>query len=489
MAEPQYRIKELERHEPIPTDEEKAEAIQIANDALRTLALSSSVLASYLMNLMRRVITTAVDTYAVELAGDGFPMLLINPSFAKKLGKDQSVFVMAHEAYHLINMHLFTDKSLFGNPNWTLATEATINYAVMELLGTPGNPAGLPQILNDKTGKLEETGVNPRKVYEKYRDDLRKQGKDYVSERDFYRTDLTCYAELERMSIPPKMKGDSGCVHGQPGNAPGQGDGQGPGQGDQPHLDPAEVGRLAQEALDHAMHGALVDGNEKAKQELLKLSDRSDGSEQASKIWGDMGIGALRGETLKTQKTNFWQQFLMDFIAERIMEGERLKYQRKVWWDPRVAHRGEETYKKVLIAVDASGSMCTRDLEFIASKLGETEGVEYEFLSFDGVVAPFTLGEPILGGGGTNFQIIEDYVRARASGEIDGIGTDAGGGAGGSSDGDYDAILVVTDGYAAKFSCLEPEKYAFIITPNGSPAVPESMDIAYFEIDPAEMAA
>ncbi|MFC7483914.1 hypothetical protein ACFQX7_33185 [Luedemannella flava] len=65
------------------------------------------------------------------------------------------------------------------------------------------------------------------------------------------------------------------------------------------------------------------------------------------------------------------------------------------------------------MAFDTSGSMPDQVVDWLTTLVGQTDGVSAQWLSFDGAVMPFTPGERVLGGGGTNFQNVVDYAEGR----------------------------------------------------------------------------
>lgn len=467
IADPSRIVELLQRENQAPP-ELIDEAKKVVSQQMMGLALSDSVLSSILAGVMRHVYTTAFPTYAVMLGGDGFPILAINPEFAIKLGPDNGVFVVMHEMLHLYNKHLYVDPAMSKDERWTIASEACINHLVSQLLNR-----GLPEIDGEKTG------VDPKSVYERYRDDLKKQGKDPIALSDFYRTDLGAYNELCKMTKPPKTK-QMMCVHQDPN---GSGDVGGQDLSDMLDLDQDEVDKLMRKALDVSMHEAKANGNRAAKEELLKLEERSKGSPKAEKIWGDIGLGSLRGETLRTRKTQYWQQWVQNIIASKLEEGFRLRYQRKIWWDPRLAYRGDEEKKRLLVAFDTSGSMHQEVLDWLVTKCGETDGLEILFGCFDGDFWPLEPGEPFQGGGGTSFHVIEDALNRLQDGQ-DLVSSN---GKVTLRSGPIDAVLCVTDGYAPELTPKEPEKWIWLIVPGGS-TWPEShtptMDC--YEIEPKE---
>lgn len=453
---------------PAPPDIVK-EAQELKESTLATISTRGSVLASLLYSkCYHHIPTTAIDTMAVTLLADRTSAFLYNPYFTKALGLQGALFVMMHEARHLLYRHLFNEETLRVDPVFTTATEVGINHDVMVTLNT----TDLPKVAKlDKDGnvvldakgnpELTPTGIDPRGVYDKYVKDLTDQGVTPVSYEDFVRTDMSCYTELKRMKNPPKP-GQSLqiCLHGGDGTgsgAPGDGD-----DGEGVPMDGETADQIGKEALRVMMTNA-VNGSERAADELRRLADRTeDASERTGKLWGDLGIGRLRGQTLASRKVDWWKQWVNDQLASRLVEGERLIYNKKrgvldllLGHDPMLSHRGREEHRVVLVAIDTSGSMYSHVIEWLTKLVGHTDGVEFRWVSFDGVVMPFQPGEPVLGGGGTNFANVMDYAEGRTS--VNGHTLDI----------HPDAVLMVTDGGAPAIRPAEPDKWIWLITENG----------------------
>ena len=438
----------------------------------RRLPFKGGTLATIIMGVLRRVYTTEIPTMAVHLRNDGFPGLLINPNFALDIGEDGCVFVLTHEAGHIIRQHLFGGDEFRGDEFWTLSREACINNMVMKILDRE-----MPETSGERTsGKPVVTGVDPEKVHASYRRNLKKQGKTPIDAKKLYATDLGCFVQLSQMTKPPRQNQPQFCLHGIPGGIPGEGDGNGEGEdgnGDTSQIgggmDQEAVDELAEQALRIALRQATLE-SESAKKELLALMEATGGSESASKIWGDLGAGVLRGETLATRRTSVWEQFARDFIGTLVKAGNRLVYNRKLPHDRRVAFRGKTTKKRVLIAVDSSGSMANEVLEKIAAMVGEHENLETVWLWFDGAIGPFVPGEPILGGGGTNASLIDQYIEAKVEGDTEAVNRLLGDGAvddGEQWESDPDGVIVVTDGYFEHFMPRLPETWLWLITEGG----------------------
>lgn len=408
-----------------------AEAERLKEAALLDFGLAESVVGSWLFTKCRyQLATTAIDTAAVVASGDGTCLLLFNPGFFVGIGLDGVKFVLFHEARHLVHRHLFADPELREDPVFTLAAEVVINHVAIVRLGR-----GLP-VLDGKP-----TGIDPADVHARYVEDLTSQELEPLAYDDFTGTDLTVYTELKRMKHPPVPA--PLCVHVT-------------------HRLPAD-----QETVDAAVSSALLNsllaarrGNGDAESELLDLMGRTE--DTASRIWGNLGAGALRGVTARTGKVDWWQRWLVDVLGSKLREGERLVYPKKrgavlavLGHEPMLSRRGPVRDKVLVIAYDTSGSMPSSVVGWMTELVGGIDGVQAHWLAFDGVVMPFRPGEPVLGGGGTSFQAVVDYVEGRST-----------------VDEKYfeerpDAVVVLTDGYAPHVTPAEPDKWIWLITEGG----------------------
>jgi hypothetical protein len=427
----------LERYRPAdPGVVEEARRLKEA--ALLDFGLTESAVASWLYAKCRHQIpTTAVDTAAVVASGDGSCLLLYNPDFFVGLGLDGVKFVLFHEARHLVQRHLFTDPDLRADPVFELACEVSVNHVALVRLGRTRLP------LLD--GRL--TGVDPRGVHDAYVLDLTEQGLEPVPYETFTETDMRVHGELKRMRNPPVPERRL-CVHLREGGVP---------------ADQETVDAVVSSALLNSLLAARR-GHTGAERELLDLMGRTeDGNSRASRIWGSLGAGALRGETTRTRTVDWWQRWLVDVLGSRLRDGERLVYPKKrgallaaLGQDPMLSRRGPVREKVLVVAYDTSGSMPDHVVEWLTRLVGQIDGVEAHWLSFDAVVMPFRPGERVHGGGGTSFQAVADYVEGR---------TEA---AGRRFDVTPDAVVVLTDGYAPPITPAEPDKWIWLITEGGS---------------------
>ncbi|QKV98079.1 hypothetical protein HUT19_38285 [Streptomyces sp. NA02950] len=426
------------------------EGRRLKEAALLDFGVRDSVVSSWLYAKCHyQIPTAAVDTAAVVATGDGSCLLLYNPAFFVAIGASGVRFVLFHEARHLIHRHLYVEEELRADPVFDLAAEVAINHVALVRLGRTELPT---RAVPDGEGgaRREPVGVDPREVHRDYVADLREQGLQPLSYEDFTVTDLTIYGELKRMRnppVPPVL-----CVH-----MGADGDGR-----DRLPLDAETVSSVVDRTLAEAMRRALR-GEPLARDELLALADRSaGGGKRLEMMWGRMGLGALRGETQRTRKVEWWRRWLSDVLASKLREGDRLVYPKKqgavllaLGHDPMLSRRGAERTKVVVVALDTSGSMPQPVVDWITSLVGRTEGVESHWLSFDGTVMPFAPGERVHGGGGTSFQSVVDYVEGRLA--VNGRRFEE----------RADAVIMVTDGYAPAVTPERPDRWIWLITDGG----------------------
>lgn len=470
MVERSNRVKTLLDHKPVAPPEVQDEAAAVIKNARMIIAaMERGMLESMILGCMRHLPTTAVPTMAVTIGGDGLPLFLYNPHYTLQLhaGSPNGVqFVLVHEAGHILLRHLQTPTRGRNIEVWTLATECRLNdWVQIQLAPKVSNShssrtarAPLP-VIKDENGVLQEQGINPKKIYDSYRDDLKKQGKDFVPYDDFIKTDEACYRELMRMAKPPIHKNKtSGCAH-----QPGEG-------GADPHelpLDEEAVDQIVSDVLDAAVKAAAND--EGLRQELLDLEGRSEG-EKASRMIGRLGLGALRGEAIEMRETNAWGYYLQQKMASLLEEDQRLRVNKRLVAidmyfdrDPTFVYQGDKPLKTGLLLCDTSGSMDTSALTWFTDRAGCEPGLVLDIWAVDTQMYPVKFGEALQGGGGTDFDSVVEYVRAM--------------------DQPYDFVVMYTDGYVNPFHPHEPDKWAVLLTPDGNKSLAAQMpEVEFFEL-------
>jgi predicted metal-dependent peptidase len=438
----------------VPEDiKDPTDATSIVSTALYRISSSSilngskysTAIEAEILGVAGVYITDTIETMAVTLGQDGLLRLLVNEEFTVQLGVEGAMFVLCHEVYHVLYMHLYSGAASFSDELWILACETIINNRVALHLGFPG----LPEV----DGK--PTGVDPKKQYAAYTKSKRGRSEQPVSFEQFVSTDLACRSYLAEVDKPPTPRNDF-CSHEQ-GEGGGGGTGEGDQEGKSPQIDPEAAGTVVDRALDSLMTRA-INGNTAARDALLELGGQLG---EGHKIWGDLGLGALRGETVPTAQVRFWEYFLTQAITSVITPGVRMRYPRKMagcepFYEAAGAKlppfpSGDERNSEVSIYIDTSGSMTSAVITRVASLVGEIPNTTVHWRAFDATVYEFAPGDELKGGGGTSFDIIQAHLEKESLEE----GYDP------------DAILVLTDGYAPHIYPADSEKWIWLITHGG----------------------
>lgn len=455
------------------TLEETREAYERLELAMSFAATQAKFVSSFFASVPYQVPTTDVDTFAVTLSGDGARFLLYNPIFLNSLETEKDVlFISLHESLHLLLRHMQRDEGVRGDKVWTMACEIVINAVCQSHMGWNRMPK---QKVKDEDGNevLRPTGIDPRETHAMYVKSCQKAGLTHVDYATFTESEQACYSELKRLPEPP-----------QPPNPQGAG---GEGSGPCVHMDdngdgsPSESGiQMDQETVDELTEEALRklvtqarQGDKQAREEILKLADMTEaGNEQAQKMWGLLGLGGIRGKTDSARKVSYWKQYLREALTSRLDPGTKLVIPRKrtgitmtLGLDPVLMRRGMERRTVVDIHLDTSGSMPNDVISWVADLVGEIPGCYARWYMFDGVVMKLVPGETVMGGGGTNFQNCVDVSEGNqmVPGDDD-------------RDGEPDAIIMLTDGYATHVAPQDPEKWIWLITKGGD-TWPESAPV------------
>ena len=434
-------------------------AYDALDGALMFMELSAGAIAATILAVGIKEVTTEIPTFAVTIRGDGIERLWMNPAFSAQLSHRERRFVLAHEAYHLLLRHLYRNKELAADRYWTIATECVINHLVKKHISASEVPAG---------------GVDPEQVYDGYKKAAKKMGMDAVDFETFIKSDASVYALL-RQTQPPLKNVQITC-HTSCGEGSDDGDQQqqqGSGGGLGSDIDPESLGDIIEGALDNALDRAKQ-GSEDLKNVLLDLMDATP---ELSDTWGNLGLGALRGKTESSRAHVLWQQLFARALTSKLAEeGERPIYDRKTgWWDTGIpgvsrplAPMGKDEQSQVLIAIDTSGSMPDQVIYAIAATVGKIPNVHATWVTFDADVYEFQPGDPLKGGGGTSFDPVVKYMM-----ELEEV---------------PDAVVAVTDGYAPPINPPYPERWIWLITPNGD-QWPAKQDppMVTIEFDPTKL--
>jgi hypothetical protein len=422
-----------------------AEAQRLLDEAEALLRRWDTPLEAALLAVVDRRFTDRVATMAVRLRRDGIATLLANPAFVVDVGAAGAAYVLCHEAMHLLLAHLHHRGE--RDAAWRLACEVVVNHWVTRATGRP-----LPR--SSATGRT--VGVDPVALHAHYAAAVSTP----VSYDDFVRTDEGCAGHLRRMAgeIQPAPWD---CDHhlALPGDG---GDGAGDGAGGLV----AGAGIVVEELLERAVAQA-IDGDELLRQRLLGLQDLVPGSG----AWGRLGVSELRGTSTRLGGTRLWQAQLVHVLGRTVEPDLQVRYDRKVgWWDaPLLAPLGitldpdvgmplqlttaTRRRRQVAIYLDTSGSIDDDTVAAGAAKVGKVPDTTVHWRTFDHEVHPFEPGDPIVGRGGTTFDIVVDDATA----------LDA------ELDEPLDAVLVLTDGFGPPIDPPDPRRWIWLILAHGDP--------------------
>lgn len=410
--------------------------------AAATLGRWDTPLESALLAVVDRRFTDEIDTVAVQLRRDGVAQLLANPAFVCDLEADDVAFVLCHEALHLLFNHLLVARD--GDRAWRVACEVVINHWVQRHTGRP-----LPR--SQSTGR--PLGVDPADAYAAYAQAV----DDPVAFERFVHTDEGCAQQLRRMPATPA---GSGCRHLDLGAGSGTA-GTVAEDRDEGEALEALLERLVQRAVDgdQRLHGQLS--------EVLAASD-------TSPVWGRVGGEQLRATSARLGDTGLWQRQLAHVLGSQLADELHPAYDRKAgWWDaallaplgidldehvgmPLILAADGRTHRRVAVFIDTSGSIPDPVVDAAAQTIGEVAEATVDWHTFDHAVHPFEPGEPLVGRGGTSFDVIVDHLAATTDDPRD-------------ADHGYDAVVVLTDGYAPPIAPPDPDRWIWLIVADGDP--------------------
>ena len=428
------------------SDTDLAQAHRLLDGAVAKLRRWDTPLEAALLAVVDRRLTDEVATMAVRLRGDGIATLLVNPAFVADVGADGAAFVLCHEALHL----LFAPLRFGGvqDDAWRLACEVVINHWVTLATDQPFPRSAA----ND-----EPVGIDPQTVYAYYASAVT----DPVPYAAFVLTDEACASHLRAMAADTRPSSEA-CDHHL--NVPGL-EGEDGGVAGTEGL-PVGDGVAVERVLEQAVARAL-DGDELLRQRLLDLEQVVPDAD----AWTRVRVSELRATATRLGGTRLWQAQLAHVLGQTLKPDLQVRYDRKVgWWDaallaplgitldpevgmPLQLVPGASRQRQVAIYLDVSGSVAEEVVEAAAATVGTIPDTLAHWRSFDVAVHPFEPGDPIVGGGGTDFEPIAADV-AVLDDELDDP---------------LDAVVVLTDGWARPIVPPRRQRWIWLIVADGDP--------------------
>ena len=375
--------------------------------------------------LLMHMVFALTDTLTETACTDGV-RITFNPNFLEALSDSELDFVMMHEILHVVLQHCLRD----GNrepEKFNIACDIVVNSIILQ-----ENKMDRKSITLNQWGESMHIAPNGKEGYE------------YTAEQ--------VYEMLP--PLPPKSKKGAGS-----GSGNGQGSGDGDGSGDGADATGIMLGRAKKECQessgqsswdDHAQWGMLEDDDKLRDVWVKQLDETCEAIKirDPSNTRGLLPMFAQRLlDQLKDPQTD-WREILNAFVQMEINDYSfsppDRRYQDSPFFLPDFNEFGESNrVSDILFMIDTSGSisdkMMTAAYSEVKGAIDQFDGNLKGWLGFfDAAIiepVPFESVDEFLairpaGGGGTDFQIIFEYVHKHME------------------DNPPACIIILTDGYA-----------------------------------------
>jgi len=358
-----------------------------------------------------------------EIIGRGYPptagvfwdsdkkkaRFVFNGDFCKTLEEEQFYFVVAHEAMHVLNGHIFTlktevdkmknqGKNMSEIMKWqrkfNIAADCVINDTLTNLYGLPR--LSLPE---DSVGKI---------LY----------GKNVVG------CDCHDLAVTDVMDLLPQdqQQGEDG-EEGEDGQSAGGG-GAGPGEHDVDNHDTwdsffEDDGSINRDFVD-AMREFVednMDNSAMSQQDLEQLEELEEKMESCSDGYAGATTARMKQKKMQFQNASLkWDRILFRKVERGKYEDVWSKTNRKLssfYPDVILPYNKPKEVEDIFIAIDVSGSIDYAGTDLFVSLVKNTpKHFKINAVTFNTACYPFDIkSSHYKVGGGTSFNIIEEYIQ------------------------------------------------------------------------------
>lgn len=408
--------------------------------AIEDMVAVNHYLAAEVCKLGYPTLSNAIPTAGVGWDGEKKKItFLFNEKFAEKLTDEEFCFVVGHEAIHLLNSHIFLlydeieklkkqQKSISDIHDYRRKMNIAMDCVVNDSLT---NLYDLPKVLT------EDPKVSKKvKIY---------YGKETVGTECQDMTAQEVYYLLPEEVTNPQ---------------PQQGEGEGGGSGVENHemwdsffnqdgsINRDFVDAIKEFVEKNVQNSALTD-EEAEKLDEMKEKMGDCGDAYASKAGNSIGSAKRPIDGLSRETLN-WNRILYQLVDVLKPEDIWTKPNRKlipVYPDIILPSWKDQEKEKIFCAIDSSGSISQDALKLFVSVLRNTpKRFEITAISFDMKCYPYNIAgkEAPLGGGGTSFSIIENYIQENFK--------------------KYPkAVFVLTDGDGTNVNPKYPERWAWLL--------------------------
>lgn len=393
--------------------------------------------------------TEEISTAAVGFnESTGKVEFLINPNFFYRLGEKEQLFVLCHEALHVVLSHIDRTRQfkLHGDLS-NIAQDIVINELLVsefgfdrKLLKFGFKPCFIDTVFDKETIKKEN--IQPGKSFEYYYDLLIKNQNNLGM-------------DVQTMDM-----------HGQKGQP------QPKGQNGTPLQD------IPQEVTESIAKSVMSDLSEDEQDSLLESLD--DCIKEHDAMRGDMGGGSLFGITLEQKQQNPWEKIVKNKVASllkkdiRDLESFRVRPRRLTilsedMFLPEYLEEDKNDNDKfnLVFFLDASGSCIGYKNQFfnLARSIPEDK-FNVKLYSFDTRTYELDIKDPhVKGGGGTSFGPLETAVQKAIKEDERFLGKYP------------DLVFVLTDGMGTKVSPEKPQNWYWLMTGNYHHCIPSGSNI------------
>ena len=382
------------------------------------------------------VFNEKIETAAVQFDENGdFIWFHFNPTFWKRMQFKDKLFVICHEALHIVLNHGIRTKDAGMNHRATnVALDIVVNHSLVNNFGfTRTNIEGQEDYCWVDTVFAGRKSLPPdNEMYEYY------------------------------YNLFDKVYGDFGM---------GEGDGDGPGLVDEHDMMGEESGNWGK-VIDKLNESLSEEEKESLKQTVNKhfekeKPNKKDPQKNTPAGTGTGGQWVFAGVT-KVKKKKKWETVIKKWSKKYLIEKDRdheqwARINRRMVMLPKdmflptemeIDDDREKTRIKVWFFLDTSGSCWgLKDRFFTAALSLPTERFDVRLFCFDTTVQETTLeSRKIYGGGGTSFSILEAEIQKELQ-----------------KGGHYpEAVFVITDGYGDQIKPAHPNKWYWFITAGGT---------------------
>lgn len=409
-----------------------------------------------LWEMGKPVFTPQIDTAAVAFnKGGDFVQFVFNPKFWHKCTPYERLFVICHEALHVILNHGVRMKDTKDRQACNIALDVVVNHMLVRCFGFDRTRISnwqklcwVDTVFARPDGKIKTDKGKP------------------IADDDCFEYYLNM---LDKYGMPKCGKGKQG--EGQPcqgmkGEGQGQGDEEGDGEGLQT-LDDHDVTGGENNAWDEVID-RLDEGLADAEKETIKPEiDKHFQTTPSQRAGTETGGMWHVAQVTKVKRKQKWETVIKRWVRKKMRSTDddqeqwarlnrRMAFLPKDMFLPSNMEIEEEVKDKHKINVrfylDTSGSCWhLKDRFFTAAMSIPPDRFNVELFCFDTTVVPTDIvGKKMYGGGGTSFSIIEADIQRAIHGK--------------DGDGKYpDAVFVMTDGYGNRVTPQMPERWYWFL--------------------------